>query len=280
MIEASRASWLDRNSGLISSEQQELLDAATVLVAGVGGVGGRVAEVLARMGVGRLKLTDPDHFSPTNLNRQAACTSETLGKNKAEVVAELCRIAAPGVIVLSNPDGVTAENVAELLDDVDVVIDGTDYLHPELGILIAQQARRRGIPVVLGVEVGYSVWATSYLSTASTFEEMFGYKRDCAPFGVKAAPLWRWIVSVPRYVRLSELRRLARGEIQAPAIAPAVELSAAVLSTMVCQLLWGQRPQAAAPRLFRIDLMTGRSRVTRHSRVRFALSLVAAVLTH
>lgn len=279
MIEAPRPLWLARNSGLISAEQQDSLDAATVLVAGVGGVGGRVAEVLARMGVGRLKLTDPDHFSSTNLNRQAACTSETLGRNKAEVVAELCRIAAPGVSVFTNPGGVTAENLAELLDGVDVVIDGTDYLHPELGLLIAQKARQQGIPVVLGVEVGYGIWATAYLPTTSTFEEMFGYKRDCAALDVEAAPLWRWIVSVPRYVRLSELRRLARGEIQAPALAPAVELSAAVLSTMVCQLLWGQRPHATAPRLFRIDLMTGRCRVTRHSRVRFAVSLAAALLT-
>lgn len=270
--------WLDRNRGLVAPAQQSALRRATVLIAGVGGVGGRGAEVLARMGVGCLKLADPDHFSATNLNRQAGCTADTLGRNKAETIREVCRSVAPGIEVVAEPEGVTARNVADLLDGVDVVVDGTDYLRPDLGVLIAQHARRRGIPVVLAVEVGYGVWSTTFLPHTRTFEAVFGYPVGCRPDDVTAAPLWRWIVSVPRYVRPADLRRLGRGEIEAPAIAPAVELSAAVVATTVCRLIWELKPAAIAPRLHRLDLATGESHVVRHSRIRYAAS-VLRVLT-
>ena len=77
---------LARNLGLISDQEQQQLAESTVLVAGVGGVGGRVAETLARVGIGHLIVTDPDDFAVSNLNRQAGCTHDTIGRNKAMVI--------------------------------------------------------------------------------------------------------------------------------------------------------------------------------------------------
>ena len=75
----------------------EKLARSRVLVLGLGGVGGAAAEMLARLGVGRLTLADGDVFSPSNLNRQLGALSSTLGRNKAEVWRERC--------LAINPDG-------------------------------------------------------------------------------------------------------------------------------------------------------------------------------
>ena len=58
---------LTRNLRLSSDQEQQQLAESTVLVAGVGGVGGRVAETLARVGVGHLIVADPDDFAVSNL---------------------------------------------------------------------------------------------------------------------------------------------------------------------------------------------------------------------
>lgn len=60
----------------LDAAQQLLLFQAKVAVIGCGGLGGRVAELLARMGVGSITLTDPDVFNETNLNRQIFVTQK------------------------------------------------------------------------------------------------------------------------------------------------------------------------------------------------------------
>ena len=64
------------------------MNAARVAVFGLGGVGGYVAEALARSGVGSLDLIDADVVTETNINRQIIALTSTLGKPKAEVMRE------------------------------------------------------------------------------------------------------------------------------------------------------------------------------------------------
>ena len=77
-----------RTEILIGEEGLTRLRAARVLVAGLGGVGGHVAEALGRAGVGHLTLLDHDVISPSNLNRQLLALHSTLGRPKVEVMAE------------------------------------------------------------------------------------------------------------------------------------------------------------------------------------------------
>src|SRR5689334_3694352 len=74
--------------------QQRLLD-AHVLVIGVGGLGSPVAMYLAASGVGRLTLVDPDKVDLTNLQRQIAHTTETVGRPKVESAAQQLRLLNP-----------------------------------------------------------------------------------------------------------------------------------------------------------------------------------------
>ena len=75
-----------RNQKTISQSEQHTLFKSTVLVLGCGGLGGFVAEMLCRIGVGNLILMDGDVFDEHNLNRQNFSTIKTLGLHKAEVL--------------------------------------------------------------------------------------------------------------------------------------------------------------------------------------------------
>ena len=77
-----------RTELLFGAEAMEKLASAKVAIFGVGGVGGYVAEALARSGVGAFDLVDNDDVSITNINRQIIATQATIGRPKVEVMKE------------------------------------------------------------------------------------------------------------------------------------------------------------------------------------------------
>ena len=77
-----------RNIGLVSPAEQEVLHTSRVAIVGMGGVGGVHLVTLARLGIGRFTIADPDAFEPVNFNRQYGATLRGLGRSKAEVMAE------------------------------------------------------------------------------------------------------------------------------------------------------------------------------------------------
>ena len=93
--EFSPTEAFERNRGLISLAEQERLSSCLVAIAGCGGVGGLHAHTLARLGVGRFRLSDDDTFSLANFNRQIGATVRTLGSNKAAVTADMIRSINP-----------------------------------------------------------------------------------------------------------------------------------------------------------------------------------------
>ena len=77
-----------RTVKLIGEEGLARLKASSVLIVGVGGVGSYAAEAVARAGTGKITLMDGDSVQTSNLNRQLVALTSTLGRNKAEVMAE------------------------------------------------------------------------------------------------------------------------------------------------------------------------------------------------
>ena len=77
-----------RTLKLIGEEGLSHLKNSSVLIVGVGGVGSFAAEAIARAGVGNITVMDGDTVQPSNLNRQLIALTSTLGRNKAEVMAE------------------------------------------------------------------------------------------------------------------------------------------------------------------------------------------------
>ncbi|WP_255183023.1 MULTISPECIES: ThiF family adenylyltransferase [unclassified Rhodococcus (in: high G+C Gram-positive bacteria)] len=94
---------------------------------GTGGIGGAVAARLVRMGACNLKLADPDHFDLTNVQRQFGASRETIGRNKAEVVAEQIFDLTGDVNIDVYPEGITPESAAEFMDGCDYVMDQMEF---------------------------------------------------------------------------------------------------------------------------------------------------------
>ena len=82
------ANAFSRTGLLMGAEKMARLEASTVAVIGLGGVGSWAAEALARAGVGGLVLVDHDSVCVTNINRQLVATHGTIGKPKAEVMRD------------------------------------------------------------------------------------------------------------------------------------------------------------------------------------------------
>ena len=80
------ADWQERTKLLLSGEAAEKLDKAHVAILGIGGVGGYVAEALARSGIGGFSLVDHDTVSLSNLNRQIIATRDSVGEYKTDVM--------------------------------------------------------------------------------------------------------------------------------------------------------------------------------------------------
>lgn len=117
-----------RNIGIFSTAEQNSIKKAKIAIAGIGGVGGLLAERLIRLGVGFLKITDPEKFEMSNLNRQFGCTSDTIGKYKACVIQNLCTEINPETEIIIDINGITDQKSAEnFCKDVDICVDEMDY---------------------------------------------------------------------------------------------------------------------------------------------------------
>jgi tRNA A37 threonylcarbamoyladenosine dehydratase len=123
-----------RTLKLIGEEGVSRLKKSSVLIVGVGGVGSFAAEAIARAGVGNITVMDGDTVQPSNLNRQLVALMSTLGRNKAEVMAERIRDINPetAVTVLAR----FYEEDDELdLTDFDWIIDAIDSVDAKTALI-------------------------------------------------------------------------------------------------------------------------------------------------
>ncbi len=129
---------------LLVFDEQTLLDLsnARILVAGVGGVGGFVAEALARAGAQHLTLVDHDRVSPSNKNRQIVALDNTLGQLKVSVMAERIAQINPNCQVDCRAEFFAPEVMASLVAEFDVVIDAIDSLNCKVA-LVAEAVRQQ-----------------------------------------------------------------------------------------------------------------------------------------
>ena len=114
------------------------LTAARMIVFGVGGVGGWCAEALVRTGVGHLAIVDGDTVAPSNVNRQVMATSATIGRPKAEVLAERLREINPGAEIAAHVrrfDADSADFFAGEIAKCDCVIDAIDSVADKAALI-------------------------------------------------------------------------------------------------------------------------------------------------
>ena len=146
--------WLERTELLLGAEKLEKLRAAHVLVVGLGGVGAYAAEMIVRAGVGRMTVADADTVNPTNINRQLVALHSTVGRPKAEVLAERLRDINPTLELHVVDKYIKDEETDLLLDSArfDYAVDAIDTLSPKLALILG--ALKRGIPLVSSMGAG------------------------------------------------------------------------------------------------------------------------------
>lgn len=108
-----------------------------VLVFGTGGVGSWCVEALARTGVGHIILVDPDVVAPSNINRQLPALRSTLGRSKAQVLAERIADINPDAVVEVRAEAYTAENADTFaIETCDFVVDAIDSLADKADLIL------------------------------------------------------------------------------------------------------------------------------------------------
>ena len=142
-----------RSEMLLGSESMEKLKNASVIVFGVGGVGGYVAEALARMGVGRIALVDNDKVSVSNINRQIIALHSTVGQYKTEVMRDRILDINPNAKVETFNMFYLPENADSIdLKNYDYIADAIDTVSAK--IELAVRADKFGVPIISAMGTG------------------------------------------------------------------------------------------------------------------------------
>ena len=107
-------------------EKQQQLKKSSVLVVGAGGLGCSVLQYLVAAGVGKIGIVDDDRVEISNLQRQVLFSHDDQGELKAEIAAKKLARMNPFIDLTSYPKRLDRDNCRSLLEDYDLVVDGTD----------------------------------------------------------------------------------------------------------------------------------------------------------
>ncbi len=151
-----------RTEMMLGTEAVDKLKNAHVAVFGVGGVGGFVAEALARAGIGKLTLIDSDKVSVSNINRQIIALHSTVGKYKTEAMRERIEDINPECRVVCINEFYSEEN-AICLDSFDYVADCIDSVKSKLHLIT--EAKRLDKAVICSMGAGNKLDPTRFCVT-------------------------------------------------------------------------------------------------------------------
>lgn len=145
-----------RTELLIGSDALKRLKESAVLVFGAGGVGSHCIEALARSGIGRLIIVDPDRVALTNINRQSIALHSTVGRPKAQVMKERILDINPRAVVETAELFILPDNLdaffAGIHGNIDYIVDAVDTVSAKLAI--AAYAHSRQIPLIASMGTG------------------------------------------------------------------------------------------------------------------------------
>jgi len=142
-----------RTALLIGADGLARLEASTVAVIGIGGVGSFAVEALARSGLGGLVLVDDDSVCATNINRQVPALHSTVGRPKVEVMLERVLDINPRIRVEAlklRYDADSGEGI--LRPGLSYVVDAIDTVSSKIDLIV--RARRAGIPIISSMGAG------------------------------------------------------------------------------------------------------------------------------
>ena len=165
------ARYSRNNTSIGPADQIQLLESA-VSVVGTGGLGGWLSEMLARVGVGTLRLIDGDQFEDSNLNRQLFSDEGQLARSKTEVAVERLTNVNSSITVDGRPVVLTEENGPALLSNCDVIADCLDSIRTRF--VLENAAGALGVPLVSAAVAGRSGQVGTILPGDPGFSAIYG----------------------------------------------------------------------------------------------------------
>lgn len=168
-----------RNQQVLTTIDQLKLCQSCIAVVGAGGLGGYVADILARLGIGALILIDPDIFTESNLNRQRFAVKETLYMPKVNAAAQLIASINPAVEVFGHREKLSPENGAELLEGAAAAVDALDNIPDRL--VLQALCEKAGIPMVHGAIAGFEGQVFTVMPGSSGLKNLYEDGQAAAP---------------------------------------------------------------------------------------------------
>ena len=142
-----------RTESLLGTDAMDGLAKARVAVFGVGGVGGYVAEALARSGVGAIDLIDSDTVNRSNINRQIIALHSTIGRYKVDVMKERIADINPECHVEAHRCFYLPENKDAFdFTKYTYVVDAVDTVAAKIALVL--QAQEAGTPIISSMGAG------------------------------------------------------------------------------------------------------------------------------
>ena len=137
----------------IGEEGQRRLEAARVAIVGCGATGSAVASLLARSGVGTLRIIDRDYVEPSNLHRQTLFDEADAAESLPKAVAAAKKIATFNSQIVVEPEvaDLTPANIEPLLEGMQLILDGTDNF--ETRYLVNDYSVKQGVPWIYAAAV-------------------------------------------------------------------------------------------------------------------------------
>lgn len=172
-----------RNQKTLSNEDQVKLLECRVAIIGLGGLGGTVTEILARIGIGHLTLVDGDCFDDSNLNRQLLSSVDALGKNKADVAARRVTAINPAVAVKKIANFLTDDNAANMLDGCDIAVDCLDSITARF--VLERACGNANIPMVSAAIGGTSGQVSVIYPGDSGLSKIYGDPAKASDRGIE-----------------------------------------------------------------------------------------------
>ncbi|MBW2429549.1 MAG: HesA/MoeB/ThiF family protein [Deltaproteobacteria bacterium] len=174
-----------RNMKSYTIEDQAVLLRSTVSVVGLGGLGGGVTEILARSGVGTLKLVDGDIFEDNNLNRQFLSRQPLLATSKAEAAIQRVKEINSSIEVHHFHEFLSEESDSKLLDGSDVVVDCLDSVHTRQ--VLEKLIKSLKIPMVSAAVAGSAGHVTTIFPEDPGLKLIYGNQVDSSLKGAEAS---------------------------------------------------------------------------------------------
>ncbi len=257
-------SIFSRNMGFFTESEQEKLRRSTIGIAGMGGVGGLLAERLTRLGIGQLKILDPETFEQSNLNRQFGSSMLNLGQNRAEAVFKQTRDINPQARIQYSKTGIKTEDDAGIfVSGCDLVVDEMDFGLFKESILLQRAARRRGIYHMFAVDIGFGALVVIFDPDGLTLEEYDKLPPDIDLGDAKElrVPLERICPVMPSYAAPASdeadmiMSEVLAGDRPAPTNSIGVGLASILAAIEATNILLRKRDIPSAPQYTYVDLL-------------------------